>query len=81
MLIDHLTIIGVGLIGGSLARALRQAKLVKRVTGCNRNEDTLKQAVDLHVIDDYCVDIAEAVQGADVIVIGNSIRLKYKTLD
>ena len=53
MLIDHLSIIGVGLIGGSLARALRKAKLVNRVTGCNRNEDTLKKALELDVIDDY----------------------------
>ena len=37
MLINHLSIIGVGLIGGSLARALRKAKLVARVTGCNRS--------------------------------------------
>lgn len=73
MLIDHLTIIGVGLIGGSLARALRQAKLVKRVTGCNRNEATLQQAIELHVIDDYAIDITEAVQGADVVVIGTPL--------
>lgn len=80
MLIDHLTIIGVGLIGGSLARALRQAKLVKRVTGCNRNEDTLKQAVDLQVIDDYSTDIAEAVKGADVVVIGTPLDATVKLL-
>ena len=37
MLIRHLSIIGVGLIGGSLARALKKAKLVEHVTGCNRS--------------------------------------------
>ncbi len=73
MLINHLTIVGVGLIGGSLARALRQAKLVGHVTGCNRNEETLQQAVDLHVIDDYSLDIAEAVKPADVVVIGTPL--------
>ena len=46
MLIDNLSIIGVGLIGGSLARALRKAKLVGRVIGCNRSEKTLKKAVE-----------------------------------
>lgn len=80
MLIEHLAIIGVGLIGGSLARALRQAKLVGRVTGCNRNEETLKQAVDLHVIDDYSLDIASAVNGADVIVIGTPLATTEKLL-
>ena len=62
MLIDHLSIIGVGLIGGSLARALRKAKLVGRITACNRSEATLKKAIKLGVIDDYSLDIYEAVK-------------------
>jgi prephenate dehydrogenase len=80
MLIDHLSIIGVGLIGGSLARALRKAKLVNRVTGCNRNEDTLKKAVELDVIDDYSLNIDEAVTGADVVVIGTPLSTTEKLL-
>lgn len=80
MLIDHLSIIGVGLIGGSLARALRKAKLVNRVTGCNRNEDTLKKAIELDVIDDYSLDINEAVAGADVVVIGTPLSTTVKIL-
>ncbi len=80
MLIDHLSIIGVGLIGGSLARALRKAKLVNRVTGCNRNEDTLKKAIELDVIDDYSLNIDEAVAGADVVVIGTPLSTTEKIL-
>jgi prephenate dehydrogenase len=80
MLIEHLSIIGVGLIGGSLARALRKAKLVNRVTGCNRCEDTLKKAVELGVIDDYTLDVAEAVKGADVVVIGTPLSTTEKLL-
>lgn len=80
MLIDHLSIIGVGLIGGSLARALRKAKLVGRVTGCNRCEDTLKKAVELDVIDDYSLEVSEAVKGADVIVIGTPLSVTEKLL-
>jgi len=80
MLIDHLSIIGLGLIGGSLARALRKAKLVGRVTGCNRGEDTLKKAIELDVIDDYTLDIAEAVKGADVVVIGTPLSTTEKLL-
>lgn len=80
MLIDHLTIIGVGLIGGSLARALRKAKLVNRVTGCNRNEDSLKKAIELDVIDDYSLTIDEAVAGADVVVIGTPLSTTEKLL-
>jgi prephenate dehydrogenase len=80
MLIDHLSIIGVGLIGGSLARALRKAKLVGRVTGCNRCEETLKKAVELDVIDDYTLDASEAVKGADVVVIGTPLSVTEKLL-
>ena len=80
MLIDNLSIIGVGLIGGSLARALRKAKLVGRVTGCNRSEETLKKAVELDVIDDYSLNISEAVRDADVIVIGTPLYVSEKML-
>jgi len=80
MLINHLSIIGVGLIGGSLARALRKAKLVNRVTGCNRNEETLKKAIELGVIDDYSLNIRDAVAGADVIVIGTPLATTEKLL-
>lgn len=80
MFIDHLSIIGVGLIGGSLARALRKAKLVGRVTGCNRNEESLKKAIELDVIDDYSLNINEAVTGADVVVIGTPLSTTEKLL-
>lgn len=80
MLIDHLSIIGVGLIGGSLARALKKAKLVGRVAGCNRCEDTLKKAVELGVIDDYTLDVSEVVKGADVVVIGTPLSVTEKLL-
>ena len=80
MLIDHLSIIGVGLIGGSLARALRKAKLVGRITACNRSEETLKKAIKLGVIDDYSLNISEAVKGADVIIIGTPLSVSEKIL-
>lgn len=80
MLIEHLSIIGLGLIGGSLARALRKAKLVGRITACNRCEDTLKKAVELGVVDDYTLDIEEAVKDADVVVIGTPLSTTEKLL-
>ena len=80
MLIDHLSIIGVGLIGGSLARALRKAKLVNRVSACNRCEETLKKAIELDVIDDYSMNIEEAIAGADVVVIGTPLSVTEKLL-
>jgi prephenate dehydrogenase len=67
VLIKRLAIIGVGLIGGSLARALRAAGEVGEVIGCGRGKENLQRAVELGVIDSYSHDVAEAVAGADMI--------------
>ena len=68
-LIRCLCIIGVGLIGGSLARALKEAGEVGEVVGCGRNEDNLRTAVRLGVVDRYDTDPARAVAGADVVLV------------
>jgi len=67
--IRKLAIIGVGLIGGSLARALRAAGEVERVVGCGRGEANLKRGVELGVIDSYTHDVGEAVSGADMVFV------------
>ncbi len=68
-LIRRLSIIGVGLIGGSLARALREAGEVGEIVGGGRGEDNLRAAVRLGVIDRYTTDLTQAVAGADVVMI------------
>jgi prephenate dehydrogenase len=67
MMIKRLAVIGVGLIGGSLARALRTAGEVGEVIGCGRGGPNLEKALQLGVIDRYSHDIGEAVKGADMI--------------
>lgn len=68
-MIDRLAIVGVGLIGGSLALALRQAGAVGHVVGCGRNQKNLDKAVQLGVIDSYEESISDAVKGADIVVL------------
>ena len=68
-MIERLCIIGVGLIGGSLARALRDAGACREVVGAGRNEVNLQTAVDLGVIDRYETDLTQAVSGADMVVV------------
>lgn len=68
-MINRLCIIGVGLIGGSLARALKRAGACVEVVGCGRDESALRRAVELGVIDRYQSDPALAVSGADVVVL------------
>jgi prephenate dehydrogenase len=67
--ISRLCIIGVGLIGGSLARALKKAQVVGEIVGAGRRQATLQTALQLGVIDRYETDLKLAIAGADVIVI------------
>jgi prephenate dehydrogenase len=67
MMIRRLAIIGVGLIGGSLARALRNAGAVGEIVGCGRGKENLDKAVELGVVDRYSHDVGEAIRGADMI--------------
>lgn len=68
-MIERLAVIGVGLIGGSLARALREAGAVKEIVGCGRGRGNLEKALELGVIDRYCHDPGEAVAGADMVFV------------
>jgi prephenate dehydrogenase len=67
MMIERLTIIGVGLIGGSLAMALRQAGAVGEVVGVGRSVENLKLALERGIVDRYTQDPLEGVAGADVV--------------
>jgi len=66
--IDRLVILGVGLIGGSLALALKRAAAVTQVVGWSRREQTLLKALELGVIDQAETEISKAMQGADLVV-------------
>jgi prephenate dehydrogenase len=68
-MIERLAVIGVGLIGGSLARALRAAGEVREVVGCGRSSANLEKAVELEVIDRYSHDPAQAVLDADMVFV------------
>jgi prephenate dehydrogenase len=68
-MINRLAIIGVGLIGSSLALGLKRAKAVGHVVGCGRNQTNLQKGLELGVIDSYCDSVAEAVKDADVVVV------------
>lgn len=68
-MIRRLCVIGVGLIGGSLARALRVAGAVDEVVGASRRAGHLQKAVELGVIDRFETDVGRAVEGADMVVV------------
>ncbi len=69
MRVNRLVICGVGLIGGSLARALKAAGAVGEVVGVGRSEASLARARELGVIDRAATSMAQDVPGADIVVL------------
>lgn len=70
---NRMVIVGVGLIGGSLAMISRRKGLVKEIIGVGRGAANLKEAVKLNIIDSFTFDISEAVKGADLIVLATPV--------
>jgi len=79
-MINKLCIIGVGLIGGSLARALRAGGHVHEVSGYGRSIANLQRAVELGVIDRVEVSLADAARLADVIVLAVPVGVTAEIL-
>lgn len=71
-LYNRLAIFGVGLIGGSVALALKQFGQVGTVVGIGRHHDTLQDALRLGVIDE-AADSPEAVRGADIVLLATPV--------
>jgi 3-phosphoshikimate 1-carboxyvinyltransferase len=72
---ERLCIIGVGLIGGSVARSARKRGLCKQIVGYGRSVDltNLQLAKQLGVIDDYYLDIESALAGSDCVLIATPV--------
>jgi prephenate dehydrogenase len=68
-----MAIVGVGLIGGSLARILREKGEVCEIVGIGRTEKNLQRAVELGVIDSYHQDPCEGVRGADLVFLSTPV--------
>ena len=80
-MINKITIIGVGLIGGSLARALKERNLAKVVFGYGRDQSRLEEAQKSNVIDAFSTNIKEAIDEANIIVIATPVGTFKDILD
>jgi prephenate dehydrogenase len=72
MAIRQITIVGTGLIGGSLALALKKRKFAGRIVGCDR-EATLEKARSRGAIDEGVANPADAVRGSQVVVLATPV--------
>ncbi len=70
---NNVTIVGVGLIGGSLAKVLKTAGLAGTITGAGRGTETLELAKSLGVIDRMAQNTVQAADGADLVILASPV--------
>ncbi len=72
-LFGRVAILGIGLIGSSLARAMRRAHLAGHIAGHDKNKAYLKTAKSLHFADSLSANAADAVRGADLVILATPV--------
>jgi len=72
---NKITIIGVGLIGGSIGLAIKKKHLAKEVVGVFRRASTLKKALRYKAVDKGTMSIEDGVRGADIIILATPVSL------
>ena len=71
--VGKVVIMGLGLMGGSLARSLKQTGFCQHITGHGHRDVSLKKGMSLGIIDSYSLDLDEALAGADMVVIATPV--------
>lgn len=79
-MIDRLCVIGVGLIGGSIARSARQQGICREIVGVDHHKKNLKKAIEASVIDCGTTDICKGVRDTDFVVIATPVGVIEKVL-
>ncbi|RME33870.1 MAG: prephenate dehydrogenase/arogenate dehydrogenase family protein [Deltaproteobacteria bacterium] len=72
--IDRLAVVGVGLIGGSLALGLKEAEAVGEVVGIGRGLPNLNLALELGIVDRISRNPAEGVKDADIVFLATPVK-------
>ncbi len=71
---NKITIVGVGLIGASLAKAIRKKRIAKKIVGYFRNEKKLKKALSKRIVDSGSLDLEESISQSDLVILALPIR-------
>ena len=66
---QKITIVGIGLLGGSLGLAIKRGRLASRVEGYARRAATIEECRKLKVVDQATLDLASAVKDADLVIL------------
>jgi cyclohexadieny/prephenate dehydrogenase len=78
-LFDRVAFIGIGHIGSSLACVMRRDKLAGSIIACARRQETRDAALRLGLADEVTADPAEAVKGADLVVLATPLSAYIET--
>ncbi len=65
----RVTIIGLGLIGGSLGLSIKKERLARNVIGVSRRKSTIQRALSLKTVDSATLDLAKGVKDADLVIL------------
>ncbi|MGD9480527.1 UNVERIFIED_ORG: prephenate/arogenate dehydrogenase family protein [Roseateles sp. XES5] len=78
---DKIALIGIGLIGSSIARAVKAKSLAKTVTISSRSQETLDRARELELGTDYVRDAGKAVEDADLVIVSVPVGASGKVAE
>ncbi len=73
MMFKKVCIIGCGLIGSSIARAIKKNKLAGKVVSSNRTKETNKKIIRLNIVDEASSDVKKEVRDSDLIIIATPL--------
>ena len=71
---DRVALVGLGLIGSSLARAIRRGKLARSIVAIDRDREVIARVAELGIADRTTTDAAEGVKGADLVILCVPVR-------
>ncbi|WP_246166758.1 bifunctional prephenate dehydrogenase/3-phosphoshikimate 1-carboxyvinyltransferase [Marinobacter salinexigens] len=80
-LFQRVAVIGLGLIGGSLASAIRRQGLAGTVVGTDTRHDELALGVELGVVDEVADTVRDAVAGSDLVILAVPVRATRSVLE
>ncbi|VAW12048.1 hypothetical protein MNBD_BACTEROID05-744, partial [hydrothermal vent metagenome] len=79
-LFKRVTIVGVGLMGGSVGLAIRKHRLAKEVVGLSQKQSSLVAAIKKKAIDTACSDVSKAIRNADLVILATPVDSIIKLL-
>lgn len=71
---QRIAIVGVGLLGGSIGKAVRQRKLAETVVGVGRRQESLDKALEVGAINEASLDLESGVSGADLVIVATPVE-------